>query len=406
MAITLIFLVAGLGDLLLFIVILIVIVMLHELAHFATAKWAGMQVTEYFVGFGPRLWSFRRGETEYGIKAIPAGGYVKITGFTVLDEVAAEDEPRTYRQQAFWKRIVVASAGSVMHFIIAFVLALILAFGYGAVSNNATVASLDHWNGVAQTPAQKAGLQLGDTIVSFDGHSLSNPNALHSDISKSAGKAITLGVQRDGHLIRVVLTPRDGRGIKVSGGGYLAAPTAKKSQGFVGVSLGQANVSVGPLTAVNAAASNVGSSTREEVIGVGKLFSPSGLDSFYHQVTNSKAAAKASANPTTDLRPISLVGIASLGVQSQQQGLQSLLQLLILINVIFALLNMLPMLPFDGGHVAVATYEWIRTKKGQAYYRADITKMFPFVAAFLAVLAVFVLGALYLDITHPLQLTH
>ena len=131
-----IFVVAGLGDLLLFIFVLIVIVMLHELGHFATAQWSGMKVTEYFVRFGPRLWSVRRGETEYGVKAIPAGGYVRITGFTVLEDVAAEDEPRAYRQQPFWKRIIVGSAGSAMHFIIAFVLALISVFAFGVASNN------------------------------------------------------------------------------------------------------------------------------------------------------------------------------------------------------------------------------------------------------------------------------
>ena len=85
--VTVLFLLAGLGDLLLFIAILVAMVMLHELGHFVTAKWAGMKVTEYFVGFGPRLWSVRRGETEYGVKAIPAGGYVRITGLTVLEEV-------------------------------------------------------------------------------------------------------------------------------------------------------------------------------------------------------------------------------------------------------------------------------------------------------------------------------
>jgi len=116
---TALFLVLGWGALLLFIVILIAIVMLHELGHFATAKWAGMKVTEYFVGFGPRLWSIRRGETEYGVKAIPAGGYVRITGFTATEEVPEEDEQRAYRQQPFYQRIVVASAGSVMHLLIA-----------------------------------------------------------------------------------------------------------------------------------------------------------------------------------------------------------------------------------------------------------------------------------------------
>src|SRR5271157_4865328 len=129
--ITALFIVMGWGDLLLFIVILVAIVMLHELGHFVTAKRAGMKVTEYFVGFGPRLWSVRRGETEYGVKAIPAGGYVRITGFTAMEEVPEEDEARAYRQQPFHQRIIVASAGSVMHFLIAFVLALVLVLTFG-----------------------------------------------------------------------------------------------------------------------------------------------------------------------------------------------------------------------------------------------------------------------------------
>ena len=140
-SITALFILLGWGDLLLFIAILIVIVMLHELGHFATAKWAGMKVTEYFVGFGPRLWSVRKGETEYGVKAIPAGGYVRIIGFTSMEEVAEEDEARAYRQQPFGKRIFVASAGSIMHIlIIAFVLALILVVSFGKTTNNYTVA--------------------------------------------------------------------------------------------------------------------------------------------------------------------------------------------------------------------------------------------------------------------------
>ena len=142
--------------------------MLHELGHFVTAKWAGMKVTEYFVGFGPRLWSVRRGETEYGVKAIPAGGYVRITG-SPTEDVAPEDEPRAYRQQPFHQRIIVASAGSAMHFLIAFVLALILVLSFGQPTNNYTVASLEHWPGAARRRPQLAGLKAGDTIVSVDG---------------------------------------------------------------------------------------------------------------------------------------------------------------------------------------------------------------------------------------------
>src|SRR5271169_3510506 len=187
--ITAVFIVAGLGDLLLFIAILIVIVMLHELGHFATAKWSGMKVTEYFVGFGPRLWSVRRGETEYGVKAIPAGGYVRIVGFTSSEEVPDEDEDRAYRQQPFHQRIIVASAGSAMHFLIAFVLALILVLSFGKLTSNYTIASVEHWPG-KQTPAALAGLKPGDTVVSIDGKTFSSPSAMTDIVKRSIGKPL------------------------------------------------------------------------------------------------------------------------------------------------------------------------------------------------------------------------
>ena len=211
-----VFITLGWGYLLLFIAILVAIVMLHEFGHFVTAKRAGMKVTEYFVGFGPRLWSVRRGETEYGVKAIPAGGYVRITGFTAMEEVPEEDEPRAYRQQPFHQRILVASAGSIMHLLIAFVLALIVVFSYGQLTDNYKVASLEHWSG-RSTPAALAGLKPGDTIVSIDGKSFVNPNSMTNAIKRSDGIPLNLGVERDGKLIHLTATPENGKGIKVDG---------------------------------------------------------------------------------------------------------------------------------------------------------------------------------------------
>ena len=104
-----------------FLVALLFSVMLHETGHFVTAKKFGMKVTRYFVGFGPTLWSTRRGETEYGIKALPFGGFVKIIGMHSLDDVEdPADEPRSFRRQPAWQRIVVLCAGSFMHFVLAF----------------------------------------------------------------------------------------------------------------------------------------------------------------------------------------------------------------------------------------------------------------------------------------------
>ena len=101
---------------------LVFTVMLHEAGHMIVAKRSGMKVTEFFVGFGPRIWSFRRGETEYGIKAIPAGGYVRIIGMNSIEEVDPEDEPRTYRAASFPKRLATILAGIGVNLLIAFVL--------------------------------------------------------------------------------------------------------------------------------------------------------------------------------------------------------------------------------------------------------------------------------------------
>ena len=121
-----------------FVVALLFSVMLHETGHFVTAKKFGMKVTQYFVGFGTTLWSTRRGETEYGIKALPLGGFVKITGMTSMDEVDPADEPRSFRRHPAWQRLVVLFAGSFMHFVLAFVLLFLLAAVIGLDNNNTT----------------------------------------------------------------------------------------------------------------------------------------------------------------------------------------------------------------------------------------------------------------------------
>src|SRR5690348_2116046 len=123
---------------LIFLFALLFSVMLHESGHFVTAKYFGMKCTRYFIGFGPTVWSTRRGETEYGIKALPVGGFVKITGMTSLDDVDPQDEPRSFRRAPGWQRIVVLAAGSFMHFVLAFGLIFGLALGIGVENDNTT----------------------------------------------------------------------------------------------------------------------------------------------------------------------------------------------------------------------------------------------------------------------------
>ncbi|MFM7068172.1 MAG: M50 family metallopeptidase [Actinomycetes bacterium] len=185
----------------LLIVLLSVVLMifLHELGHYVAAKRAGMKVTEFFLGFGPRVWSFHRGETEYGIKAIPAGAYVRIVGMNNLDEVDPVDEPRTYRQAPFRSRFSVAVAGSAMHFTIALTLLFVqFAFIGWTVGNR--------WEVDRVTPhsaAAAAGIRSGDEIISFDGRPVSSFAALSGMLRDVEPGTVPVTVRRDGQAVEL-----------------------------------------------------------------------------------------------------------------------------------------------------------------------------------------------------------
>ncbi len=190
------------------IVILAILVMifLHELGHYVAAKRAGMKVTEFFIGFGPRIFSFRRGETEFGMKAIPAGAYVKIIGMSNLEEVDPADEARTYRQAPFRSRASVAVAGSAMHFALALVLLVIQFSLIGRPDGDRWVVK-DVTSGSA---AQAAGVRSGDRIVSFDGTPIDSFDDFRGAISGAEPGAATVVVERDGRTetLRVDLSQR------------------------------------------------------------------------------------------------------------------------------------------------------------------------------------------------------
>ncbi|MGH9092497.1 MAG: M50 family metallopeptidase, partial [Acidimicrobiales bacterium] len=391
------FLLLGWGPLLVVIVAVVVMVMVHELGHFATAKWSHMKVTEYFVGFGPRLWSIRRGETEYGVKAIPAGGYVKIPGMTNLEEIDPADEARTYRQQPFRNRILVACAGSFMHFVMAFLLAYGAVLYFGVLTSvRVPVASFVTWPGHQQTAAQQAGLQKGDVIVAIDGRRLDSATAVLHVVNRSPGKPLALTVRRDGHLLHMTVTPAVGH--YTAGGQEKLGPgkASQKTVGLIGFAPGQP-VGVyspeGPVRALGTSVVDVGRDTALTVRSV-----PAAIGALYDSVTSSKAAQQSARTGT---RPESIVGAVRTATQAEQSGVLYLIEILIALNIAFGLLNMLPMLPLDGGHVAIAVYERTRTRRGRPSYQADAAKLLPVVYVFSAVLVVVVVSALYLDIVHP-----
>src|SRR5437763_3177077 len=153
----------------LFVVAILVTILIHESAHFGFAKWFGIKVQEFFVGFGPRLWSTRRGETEYGVKALPLGGYVRIAGMNPYEEVSPEEYPRTFGAKPAWQRALVIVAGPATHFVIAFVLfALWLGLVGRPAHRGAQFESVQRTLAGSLSPAAAAGLRPGDRVLSID----------------------------------------------------------------------------------------------------------------------------------------------------------------------------------------------------------------------------------------------
>jgi len=387
-----------------FIVAILISVILHEAGHFFTAKKFGMKVTQFFVGFGQTLWSTKRGETEYGFKALPFGAFVRITGMTTLDEVEEADEPRSMRNKPAWQRAVVMVAGSFMHFALAFVLLLFLAIGIGQANDNTTTigsvstcvpGSLSALNkgscadSRGPAPAQLAGIKPGDKIVAIAGKPARNWAQLGTVIrAQPAGKPTPVTVLRDGRQLTLHVVPAVVPGRK---GSYLG----------IGETIIFQRAS--PLGAVKFAGSAFGQVLTGSVAAVAKL--PAALPDLF-----AKDRAKTPAGNVG-----SLVGAANVAGQVVQSGggwkysVSDLLLLVITLNIFWGAFNLLPLLPLDGGHLAVIIYERIRAWLARLRGRpdpgvVDLQALIPVsvgVFALLIGLAVLLMAA---DIFNPVHL--
>jgi membrane-associated protease RseP (regulator of RpoE activity) len=376
-------------DVLIVIAALVVMVMVHELGHFLTAKWSRMKVTEFFFGFGPRLWSVRKGETEYGIKAIPAGGYVKIIGMTNTESVDPADEPRAYRQQPFHNRLMVAVAGSTMHAVMAFVLIWAALTFVGTQSENAVqvmgIAPLAH----NVDPARAGGIRAGDVIVSVAGKKVTTPQQLVDSIAHEGGRAVPVVVKRSGHLRTLEVTPHRSAGS--------SSPCPGRNPACIGVEIGGAVERVNPATAFVRSFSLLGHTISASVSALGQVFSPHGIANYLDALTNAQAANHLAKSGK---RIQSIYGAVRTATQGVQAGVGGLLEVLVAINVFVGMFNLLPMFPLDGGHVAVAVYERIRSRRSRPYH-ADVNKLMPLAYVFVLLVGFIVVSSLYLDITHP-----
>jgi len=375
---------------------LVAMLFLHELAHYLVAKKAGMKVTEFFIGFGPKIWSFRNGETEYGLKGIPAGAYVRVIGMNNLDPVNPEDENRTYRNSKFHQRLLLASAGSLMHFLLALILL------YAVLVGNGIKVDESEWT-VRETlqngPAEQIGIEAGDQIISFNAQPVDNWQNFASSIAQMPNEMVTLEILRDGETFSLQgqLGQRDAGSIGQTEG-----------SGFLGIARSDfSNEKVNPAKAVVETGKEFGFLTKETIVGLGNFFSPDGLGSFFSDVfevdsTDSEEEVSSSSR-SEEGRVVSVVGATRIGAQLTETGWPGLLLFLATINVFVGLFNLIPLLPLDGGHIAVAVYERIRSRKGIRYH-ADASKLLPLTYAVVFALIFIGIAAVYLDIADPISL--
>jgi membrane-associated protease RseP (regulator of RpoE activity) len=361
---------------------ILISVFLHELGHFATARMTGMKATQFFLGFGPRLWSFQRGETEYGVRALPLGAFVRIIGMNNMDEVPPADEARTYRQQSYPRRMLVISAGSLMHLLIAVVLLFAIFSTRGELVDRpgAEIGVVEGGG-----PAAQAGLESGDVILSIAGTPIEDPTALGETVrAHQPGDEVTIVLERDGEqqTVTAQLGANTDQGSDLFGMARLGV-SSRTPTDWREMSIGAA--------AVNSV-TDVGPVTWESTKGIVEVLNP--VNIFNHLSGESDDLAT---------RPTTVVGVTQVsGTVGETQGFVGVLYLLAVLNVFVGVFNMFPLLPLDGGHAAVATYERVRERGGRRYF-ADVSKLMPFAMGVIMVLLLLFVSGLYLDVTQPLR---
>ncbi|MFI9365471.1 M50 family metallopeptidase [Kitasatospora sp. NPDC053057] len=423
---------------LVFVVGLLISIAWHEFGHLSTAKLFGIRVPQYMVGFGPTIWSRRKGETEYGIKAIPFGGYIRMIGMfppgedgritkrssspwrsmiedareASYEELQEGDEDRLFYTRKPWKRVIVMFAGPFMNLILAFGLFLTVMMGFGVSMAVPTIGSVAQCVVKAgqptdtcpadapKTPANEVGLRQGDKVLSFDGDRIRDYDQLQADIRKSAGKQVEIVVDRGGQ--RLTFKPTiavndvqkyDGNGVPVKGQTVQA--------GFLGFTPRSETVQLGFGQSVD----RMYDMAENGVKSLAAL--PGKIPGLWNAVVGNA--------PRDPDSPIGMVGAARVSGEvfslheSAAQRVAIFVNLLAGINLSLFLFNMLPLLPLDGGHIAGAVWESVRRRFAQLFRRPDpgpfdVAKLMPVAYVVASIFIGFTLLVMVADLVNPVKI--
>ncbi|MFO7699897.1 MAG: site-2 protease family protein [Acidimicrobiia bacterium] len=382
---------------LIMIVGVILMIIIHEGGHFVAAKAFGMKATEAFFGFGPRLWSTTRGETEYGVKAIPFGGYVRIIGMNPFEEIDPSEEGRTYRVAPYWKKTVVVLAGVVSHFIVALVLLWLVGVVWGTIAfdddgqviRSTTIAAVSSTVPGTSTPspAEQSGILVGDVLVSTDGMPVDRWEEFTAFARDNGGRLVVIGVDRNGEALDLPATlaiverpvfDENGEPITDASG----EPVVEEA-GFFGVTPEALREDQGIIGMIPVALSQFGEAAVASIRGLWELVIG------FPELVASLFGGNDEILDT--VRPISPIGLVQLAGPAE-----STLQLLALVNIFVGILNFVPLYPLDGGHFSVATYEKVTGRV------PNVQKLVPVAAVVFIFLVSLGLMGVYLDIVKPL----
>lgn len=368
----------------LFIIGLAVMILVHEWGHYMTAKRFGMKVEAFFIGFGPRLWSIHRGETEYGVRAFPLGGYVKIGGMNPFVEVPESDKSRSFGAKPRWQRAIVLVAGSAMNILLGLFILVIIFGAIGIPFPSLEIAELTTGEDGEPLPAAEAGLQPGDQIVEIDGRAVSEWEEFRALVRANPENEISIGVERAGERVQVIATPM--RVVE-------ELPDGTEAEiGFLGLSPDDEFIREPPHVAVWSAVRTTGDFISLSVTGIVEVFGGDGIRSLFTSLST-----PGEREPTEDAL-IGPVGAGRIAGQVAQQSLIDLLFFIVGVSIFLGVINLYPVPVLDGGYLALLAFEGITRRD------VNFRKLVPIWVVFFGLLMFLFAAILFLDIFRPINL--